>query len=477
MTTPEQAIIYLCLHESGMLAFCRQRGIDERTFADPRNGLIFREACELEARGIGVDPVNLYAETTANGTIGAIGGHTYLHQVAEWFSVQAHAEHYIERMRETHARRTLSAIGRRLAESMGESMDKPTTEIIAEVSEQLGALSGTRSTVRPYADEVDAQIERMERAIAGEAPPMGPLTGLPCLDAALQGLQPGKLVVLAARPSAGKTSLEGQIARHVSLVECRGVYRITRDTSIDSLARRDLVGENVGLTMSKANRGEITPEQLERAKSTARAIRVAMMIVDDQTRALEDMVLAIRMARARHRIELVTVDYAQIVEVANGKGLRDDERLTIRRVSNTFKALAKELGICILLLAQLSRSAEADTTKAPTMKDLLGSGALEQDADAILMLYRSVSYSYDAPTMEALDNGIGGYVMEPDGKGGERIVLDRTKSRWVTFADPVRPITLDLVKHKDGPLGRWPLWFDAGYFRFREALPNHGQVA
>lgn len=91
MTTPEQAIIYLCLNEPGMLAFCRQRGIDASTFADPRLGLIFRECQDLEVRGIGVDQVNLYAESHAKGSLAALGGQPFLAEIANWFAVNVHA--------------------------------------------------------------------------------------------------------------------------------------------------------------------------------------------------------------------------------------------------------------------------------------------------------------------------------------------------------------------------------------------------
>jgi replicative DNA helicase len=296
------------------------------------------------------------------------------------------------------------------------------------------------------------------------------------MDQEGQVLEPGNLVIVAGRPSAGKTTFEGQISRHVALVEGRSVFRVTRDTTQAGLVRRDLTAMTPGMTLHRAKSMGLGPEHFARLREAAAELGGGKIWIDDRARYLEDMLIQCRMMKARHDISIVTVDYAQLIEVANlGGRAQDDERRIISKVTGAFKALAIELGIPVLLLAQLSRSAEMEADKPPQMKDLKGSGSIEQDAEVILFLYRSVKFQYGVPYYSPARNADGSPIV--DLIGGRQVTrMDKASEAILMPTDPRRPITLTKAKHKDGALGEWPLWLDAGFFMFSPAWEFHGQA-
>lgn len=470
----EKAVVSIVLLEPGAIKYCRENGLTADSFSDPRNRAWFQTVLELTQAGQPADSVSCVMKLQSSGTFNAAGGVAYAAELADCPAIAQSLPHYVEKIKSASVWRVLKAIGRELVEKANDPGESTPSDVVAELSHRICATTGQKSLATPYGDIATQEVDRWARIANGEPPAYGLPCGLFGPDDALQGFQPGKLYVLAGRPSDGKTTFEGQTCRHIALTCGRPVLRITRDSAVESLARRDLVAMTPGATIHKANLGQLTPVQLESMKSAAMAIKAAPIYVDERTRSVEDMALQIRFAVARHNVQFVTVDYAQIVEVTSLKGrAADDERQQIRFVSKTFKALAKELRIPILLLAQLSRRAEEDKSREPEMKDLLGSGALEQDADAIIMLFRSIRFNYDLPANVGCYSDDGLPIV--DVCEGRKTVRTAGPGVMVEQHGPRRPVVLALKKNKDGPQGRWCVWLDSGFFTFRMAPENHGQ--
>lgn len=474
---PETALLNLLASgiESGAMAFLAQHGVKGDWFIESKNRIIFETCEKLQASGVGIDPVNITHELKRTGLFEMAGGSTHLSAVCDCYGTMAHASHYIQLVREGRTRRELHLLGKELQAAIANPEEQTVAEIVAKASERLTDIAMVRGQAKSYREVADAAIGQWEAIARGEQVSLGFDSGIQQMDEAGQVLEPGNLVIVAGRPSAGKTTFEGQIARHVALFEGRGVYRVTRDATQAGLVRRDLCAMTPGMTLHRAKTNGLLPEHFAKLHENAAALGAGKIWVDDRARYLEDMLIQCRMMKARHDVSLVTVDYAQLVEVANMDGRsKDDERKVISRVTGSFKALAIELGIPVLILAQLSRGAEEDETKPPRMRDLKGSGSIEQDAEVILFLYRAVKFQYGVPYYSPARNPDGSTVM--DYIGGRYVPrMDKGSEAVLQYTDPRRPITLTKAKHKDGALGEWPLWLDAGFFSFSPAWEAHGQ--
>lgn len=475
---PEHAILSLVIsgNEPGALAYLSQFGVKADWFLDPANRLIYTVAESMQAEGKPIEPVSLAYELRRLGMSEQAGGSAKMSAICDSFTIMGHAGHYIQLLREGRTRRELASLGAYLQTAIANPEERTISEIVAEASEKLTDIASNRSAIKTVGEVARESVERWEAMHRGEHVSQGFDTGIECLDESGRILEPGKLIVVAARPSGGKTTLEGQIARHAALWEGKTVFRITRDTTMQGLIERDLNAMTPGMTLHQAKTRGLRDEQFQRLREAAKELGAGKVWIDDRVRNLEAMMIQCRMMAARHDLGLITVDYAQLVEVANMSGrAKDDERMVISRVTAGFKALAIELGVPVLMLAQLSRGAEENDKERPKMRDLKGSGSLEQDADVVIFLYRSTTFQYGVPYYAPIVNPDGSWVM--DFKNGAYTPRMDTRTQHVLqYHDPRRPIMLDKQKHKDNAQGCWPVWLDAGYFKFSKAWDYHGQA-
>ena len=370
-------------------------------FYDPRHREVFRAMKALEARARPIDPVTLEEQLQSGGKLGAIGGLPFLSSLVEGVPTADNIKHYAEIVRD-------KAVARGLITAA--------SEIAAKGYADYGEL-------REYLDESERRVfevtQRQERG--GPAPVMeilkqvfhsldkrfasaGGVTGVPSgfmdLDQMLAGLQPSDLVILAARPSMGKTALAMSIAQNSAIAFGYPVIVFSLEMSSTQLAERMLCSE-ARIDSTLMRRGQLQRQDMTNLTVAADAIAKSPMLIDD-TPALTVGEVRARCRRWRANRDLfgdkpfglVVVDYLQLMkgQVSFKNANREQE---ISDISRGLKSLAKELRCPVLALSQLNRGVEQRADKRPMLSDLRESGAIEQDADVIMFIYRDEVYNKD----------------------------------------------------------------------------------
>lgn len=300
----------------------------------------------------------------------------------------------------------------------------------------------------PKRRDVESAEQLLDKAIArweeiallppGKRPLMGLESGIPRLDAITAGFQPG-LNLLAGRPSAGKTSLEGCISTWNALNGIP-VGRVCNDMSKNMVVLRDACRE-AGVSMSKLNKGFAGAKDFAKIKEAKDRLLQWPMYIECGMYDIREICTWARLMKAKHDIKLLTIDYIQQCRCPWMQRAGEHEVMT--EVSGRLKALSFELGIPVLALAQFNREGEKHGSRKPQLSDLRGSGTLEQEASLAMFVYKSPDYEYTG--------------VDPDVESKRRAVC------------------LDVAKQQNGETGSVECWLHAPYFRFDESEPNWGK--
>lgn len=344
-----------------------------------RHALIFAAIERLSERRTAVDPVTVADELERTGELAEVGGLTYLGELAETtppgLNVTAHARIVLEHAERRHVIRIASGAVERAFKN-----DDP-AEIVTDAESAFLALSERRGDQGPRSvADILADGYLDELAARAEGKVHGLTTGFVDIDKLTNGLRPGQLIVIAARPGEGKTTLAGDIAAYVAV----GLGQPVLFYSLE-MAERELLDRFVsslsGIPLLDILRGDVSDD---RFLQTMQQLHDAPLHIDD-TPALHVSQIRARALRAKrkHGLALVVVDYLQLVRAKAER--RHEEVATISRA---LKALAKELACPIIALSQLNRASEARNDKRPTLADLRESGQIEQDADIVALIYR-----------------------------------------------------------------------------------------
>lgn len=351
--------------------------------------LIFGAIRALEERGNGADPTTVAEQLLRHGHLEAAGGAPYLAQLVEDTPSARNVETYARMVREHATVRALIDFGRVTSELAHDRGDRRAEELIAEAAEALARLQAGARTGRGLvgsSELVTELLDDLERRRSGER---GVSVGLSDFDALTLGLEPGDLVVIAGRPGMGKTALLVSIAAHVS--RSTGVAAFSAEMPAQQLMRRcvALLG---GISQGRLRRPDALAEPDWRVITDATgALAQRRLFVDDTPAPRFTHVRAEVLAlRARAELGLVLVDYAQLLQ-----GSGDNRYEQLRDVAYGAKNLAKEARVPVILLAQLNRGVERRDSKRPTLSDLRDSGAIEEAADIVGMLYSEGYYDSD----------------------------------------------------------------------------------
>lgn len=354
-------------------------------FYRPDHSAIFQAMADLEGT---VDVVTLYAHLERNRKSDGVGGLAYLSRLARETSTTANAEHYARLVRERSHLRRLAEIGRQLetaAMEWGSSAEDLTADLERRLSELRGQAKSGAGLVASH-DLALALVDDLERRREGAS---GLQTGIADFDELTGGLEPGELTIFAGRPGLGKTALLVTIAAHVARDKPVAVF--SAEMPALQLARRcaALLG---GVSQTRLRRPkQLTDEDWARVtEGTGRFGERKLWIDDRQQPSIEHVRTECIGHKARHGLALVLIDYCQLVQ---GHGANRYEQLL--NVAYSSKALAKELSIPVVLLAQINRGVETREEKRPRMSDLRDSGGIEEAADIIGMLYREGYYDSD----------------------------------------------------------------------------------
>ncbi|MDK9702582.1 MAG: replicative DNA helicase [Sulfuritalea sp.] len=370
---------------------------------------IFRHIGKLIQQGRPADVVTVYESIEASNEVDQTGGLGYLGEIANATPSAANIRRYAEIVRERAILRQLVTVGDEIAGNALNPAGRDVKALLDDAEQRIFQIAeaGNRSNngfvaIQPLLGEV---VERMETLLARDSQSdiTGVATGFADLDRMTSGLQPGDMVVVAGRPSMGKTAFALNIAEHVGVELRLPVAIFSLEMSGPQLATRFL--SSVGrIDQGKLRTGRLTDDEWDRMTVALGKLHEAPIHIDE-TGAINSTDLRAR-ARRLHRqfgkLGLIIIDYLQLMS-SNRDG--ENRATEISEISRSIKALAKELQVPIIALSQLSRKVEERNDKRPLMSDLRESGAIEQDADIIVMMYREEYYkpdTQDKGTAEAI---------------------------------------------------------------------------
>jgi replicative DNA helicase len=356
--------------------------------------LIFAAIAELAAKGEPSDAVTLSDWLERQGLAEDTGGLVYLAALVRDTPSAANVRAYADAVRERSTLRKLIHVGGEIASSAYDPEGRDAGEILDEAERRVFEIAeGRNKTGSGFValrDELGAVIDRLDTLSQQSGALTGVSTGFARLDEMTAGLQKGDLIVIAGRPSMGKTTFALNIAENAAFGPGKakvGVFSM--EMSREQLAFR-MISSLGRVDQSHLRTGNFGDEEWSRINTAIHMMKNAQIFIDD-TGALTPTEVRARARRLKreHGLDLIVLDYLQLMQVAGNKENRATE---ISEISRSLKALAKELSVPLIALSQLNRSVEQRTDKKPVMSDLRESGAIEQDADVIMMIYRDEVY-------------------------------------------------------------------------------------
>ncbi len=376
-----------------------QEILSHTAFYSPRNQKIFRALEELVEAGSALDVVTLKAALERAGRLEEVGGPAYLAELLEGVPRSANVEHYARIVREKDVLRELirraqqiltSAMGAR--GSLDDLLDDAERAILQVAEERL------RTGFVPLSVTAEESLKAIEELTRRKELITGIPSGFPELDEMTAGLQPGDLVILASRPAMGKTSLALNIASHAALNHAKTVGMFSLEMSHQQLFFRLLCSEG-HVDAHRLRTGRVDKEQWQRIIKVFGKLSAAPIFLDDTPGVgVMEMRAKSRRLKRERGLDLLIVDYLQLMR---GRERHENRQQEISEISRSLKELAKELHIPLLALSQLSRAPEQrGGDRRPQLSDLRESGAIEQDADVVMFLYREEVYKRDDPELQ-----------------------------------------------------------------------------
>ena len=345
------------------------------------------------------DVITVFEHLQGVGKAEEIGGLAYLNALAQYVPSASNIRRYAEIVRERSILRKLVSVSDEIATQAFNPQGKQVSQILDEAEQKVFNIGEEGSRMRQGFQAMNTLVVSLMDRVQEMADNPNDITGVPTgfydFDRMTSGFQPGDLVVLVARPSMGKTALAINIAEHVALHEQLPVAVFSMEMGASQLAVR-IVGSIGRIDQTHLRTGKLTDEEWPRLTEAIERLRDVSLHIDE-TPGLNTSELranARRLARQCGKMGLIVVDYLQLM---SGSSNESDNRATeLGEISRGLKMLAKELQCPVLALSQLNRSVETRTDKRPMMSDLRESGAIEQDADVIMFIYRDDYYNKDS---------------------------------------------------------------------------------
>ncbi|MBN1588896.1 MAG: replicative DNA helicase [Pirellulales bacterium] len=361
-------------------------------FYGDANQKLFRHIVEMHAEGLRIDVTLLVERLRASGELEAIGDIAYLAEVAQSVAVAAHAARYAEIVRDKATLRSLIHASTEILRDAYEPTVTP-DELLGQAEQKVFTIHDNRSSDQlsnihdVLMETFDLIDHRMERGGAS-----GMSTGFVDLDGLTGGLHDSELIILAARPSMGKTAFATNIAEHVALRENIPVLFVSLEMARHELAQR-LLSSQAKIDGLKFRSGNLSKEEHAKLVEASSKISTAPLFIDDSpSRSMSQIAACARRLKRREGLGMVVVDYLQLIHPENPNDPRQEQ---VAKIARRLKGLARELKIPVLCVAQLNRQVEAGTGKEsrrPRLSHLRESGAIEQDADVVMFVHREEYY-------------------------------------------------------------------------------------
>lgn len=421
-----------------VMDLCVEGQLSSEAFYVPAHRMVFDAMQELLRQASMIDALTVVERLRVGGQLEAIGGGAFLDRLVDATPTSAHAEYYIDIVRQHHLLRSVISCARD-AESLCFQQDQTADEVLSRVEQSFLSITDRQhGFMQAWPVLVKKTMEHIEQVFEqqGAGGLRGISTGFVNLDRVLQGLRPAEMIVLAARPSMGKTSLAMNIVENVALGrggdhQPRAVGIFSLEMSAESLVMRMLCA-HAEVSAFKLTGGYLSGKDIHgKLMQSASRLSKASIYIDDAG-GLDVMELRARARRMKkkHDIQLVVIDYLQLLHSRERSG--DGRQQETAHISNNVKSMAKELNVPVIVLSQLSRAPERERTGKPKLADLRDSGAIEQDADVVCMLRRPCKYEGDEESAD------------------------------LTLA------IVDVAKQRNGPTGEVRLNFDDEYTLFRD---------
>jgi replicative DNA helicase len=359
---------------------------------------IFSAIEKLIERGDPCDVITLSECLDGLGQLDEVGGLAYIGTLAKDTPSAANARAYASIVRDNSVLRQLAEVGTEIANSayFSEGRDTPTLldnaeQLVFRIADRGKSESSGYSSIK---DLLAKAVDRIDTLFHQDNPLTGVASGFTDIDEMTAGLQASDLIIIAGRPSMGKTTFAMNIAEHAAIKDELPVAVFSMEMPGEQLAMR-LMSSLGRIDQTKVRTGKLSDDDWPRLTSAVSILSKAPLFIDD-TPALSPTELRARARRLKreHDIGLIVIDYLQLMQVPGHKENRTGE---ISEISRSLKALAKELNVPVIALSQLNRSLEQRPNKRPVMSDLRESGAIEQDADVIMFIYRDEVYNEDSP--------------------------------------------------------------------------------
>jgi replicative DNA helicase len=411
--------------------------VAERDLYRREHRLIFRAIAKLASEDQPFDLVTLAETLERNEQLEGAGGLPYLGTIANETPTAANIKAYARIVRQTSVLRQMISAGTDIADSGYNPQGRDAAELldaaerrVFEIAEQEARGGGG---FQPIKTLLGRAVERIDALYQRDEPITGLATGFSDFDMMTSGLQPSDLIIVAGRPSMGKTSFAMNMAEHVAIQSKRPVAVFSMEMPGDSLAMR-MMSSLGRIDQHRVRTGRLEEDEWPRLTSAVNILAGAAMFIDD-TPALsptEVRARARRLKRDQGDLGLIVLDYIQLMQAP---GVGENRATEISAISRSLKALAKELNVPVVALSQLNRSLEQRPNKRPVMSDLRESGAIEQDADLIVFIYRDEVYHEDT-----------------NDKGVAEIII---------------------AKQRNGPIGTTRLTFLGKYTKFENYIGNY----
>ena len=412
--------------------------VSEGDFYSEAHRLIYRQVMQLGSSGQPVDVITLSEALASLEKLDYVGGLPYLGALVQNVPTAANIRHYAQIVRERSILRQLAATAGDIADSAFNPMGRSAKAVLDEAEAKVLHIAeqGSRGAqnFQSLASLLPAVVDKIEALFNRDDPSdvTGVATGFTDLDRLTSGLQAGDLVIVAGRPSMGKTALAVNIGEHVALNLKLPVAVFSMEMGASQLALR-LIGSVGKLDQLALRTGRLKADDWERLSSALGRLNEAPILIDETPalNAIEVRSRARRLHKQYGQLGLVIVDYIQLMQ-ANSTG--ENRATEISEISRAMKSLAKELKVPVMALSQLNRSLEQRPNKRPVMSDLRESGAIEQDADVILFIYRDEVYNPETQDKGTAEIIIGKQRNGPIGT--IRLTFVGEYTRFENFASP-----------------------------------------
>jgi replicative DNA helicase len=390
---------------------------------------IFEVIEDLFSRGEPVDPITVSEQLANRASLEAVGGRAFIHSLVTAVPAATNARHYADIVRENYYLRSLIRVGGEITE-MGYRREKSPTELIDRAEQMVFSISDSRvaGEFAPIGELITDSFSELERLMTEGHRSEGCQTGFRDVDALIGGFLPSNLVILAARPSMGKTAFALNIARNVAVDQRQGVAVFSLEMSKSEVVNRMMCAE-ARVDSWRVRRGALQPRDWSQLAQACTPLHTAPIFIDDTASVtlMEIRAKARRLKAQEKNLGLIIVDYLQLMMGGSGAENRQQE---ISQISRGLKILARELEVPVLALSQLSRQVEQRAGNRPVLSDLRESGAIEQDSDIVMFIYRDEVYNRDSQ-----DKGTAEIIVGKQRNGPIGDVKMAFMSNYTRFAD------------------------------------------